>query len=103
MIWVTSFRLLGPHRLWVQFNDGRSGELTWRDRVMGPMSAPLADPAFFARARLNSEFGVLEWPNGFDVAPEYLYFLAFEHDPELQALFRSWGYLADEAATAAHP
>jgi hypothetical protein len=36
----------------------------------GPMLEPLRDPAYFQRVFL--EFGAPTWPNGFDVAPEWL-------------------------------
>ena len=39
----------------------------------------------------------LTWPGDLDVAPEYLYFLAFSSDPALQELFEQWGYLPHEA------
>ncbi len=35
-----------------------------------PLLEPLRDPDYFARAFL--EFGALTWPNGFDIAPEWL-------------------------------
>ncbi len=34
------------------------------------MLVPLRDEAYFARVFL--EFGALTWPNGFDIAPEWL-------------------------------
>ena len=93
MLHVKRFEYRGERCLWVEFSDGRSGELEWCDANTGPMTEPLRDPAFFGRARLNVALGVIEWPNGFDVAPEYLYFLAFRHDPALAATFQRWGYL----------
>jgi len=36
----------------------------------GPMSEPLRDPQYFARVFL--EFGAPTWPNGFDMAPEWV-------------------------------
>ena len=91
---VSSCRHLGDDRLWVGFGDGREGVVRWTDPAPGPMTAPLRDVAFFAQARLNEESGALEWPNGFDCAPEYLYFLAFRDDPALHRQFGEWGYLA---------
>jgi len=34
---------------------------------------PLRDPEVFAQVRVNSETGTIEWPNGADLAPEFLY------------------------------
>lgn len=39
----------------------------------GEVFEPLKDPAFFRRVRLNPETGTVEWPNGADLAPEFLY------------------------------
>ena len=33
---------------------------------------PLRDPEFFARVSVNPETGTIEWPNGADLAPEFL-------------------------------
>mgnify|MGYP003493365653 FL=1 len=38
------------------------------------------------------DHGVIFWSNGFDIAPEYLFFLANKDKPELQSLFIEWGY-----------
>jgi hypothetical protein len=59
--------------------------------------AIFADEAFVRQFSLKH--GTLCWPNELDVAAEYLYFLAFRNDSELQPLFRQWGYL-DECTDA---
>lgn len=40
---------------------------------MGRYSKPLKDPTFFKRVTLNEETNTIEWPNGADFAPEFLY------------------------------
>ena len=40
------------------------------------------------------DHGVIFWSNGFDIAPEYLFFLANKNNPEYKELFTEWGYLA---------
>ena len=62
----------GPHRLFIQFNDGSCGTHNFEAMVAEPgtLLAPLRDIDYFARVFL--EFGALTWPNGFDIAPEWL-------------------------------
>jgi hypothetical protein len=69
---VTSLEKLGRHRLRVRFNDGSGGvhDFTAMTQEPGSMLAPLRVEAFFDRVFL--EFGALTWPNGFDIAPEWL-------------------------------
>ena len=69
---VTRLEKLGGFRLRVRFSDGSGGAHDFSAMVQepGPMMEPLRDPAYFARVFL--EFGALTWPNGFDIAPEWL-------------------------------
>jgi len=69
---ITSFEKVGGFRLRVHFNDGTQGIHDFTSMVNGPGSLlePLRDQTYFARAFL--EFGALTWPNGFDIAPEWL-------------------------------
>jgi hypothetical protein len=72
MIKVLEVHSAGPHRLRVRFSDGSHGEHDFAAMAAepGPMLEPLRDPAYFGRVFL--EFGALTWPNGFDIAPEWL-------------------------------
>ena len=56
----------------VRFNDGREGvhDFTAMVNEPGPMLEPLRDENYFATVFL--EFGAPTWPNGFDIAPEWL-------------------------------
>jgi hypothetical protein len=69
---ITRLDKLGGFRLRVRFNDGSEGTHDFSTMVREPGSAlePLRDEAYFARVFL--EFGALTWPNGFDIAPEWL-------------------------------
>jgi hypothetical protein len=69
---VTRLEKLDGFRLRVRFNDGSEGVHDFSAMVQepGPMLEPLRDPAYFARVFL--EFGAPTWPNGFDMAPEWL-------------------------------
>ena len=69
---VTRLERLGGFRLRVRFTDGSEGAHDFAALVNepGPMLEPLRDEAYFARVFL--EFGAPTWPNGFDIAPEWL-------------------------------
>lgn len=98
MLRIEHARYLGDHRFELRFNDGRSGMVDVRplaDEGPGTVFAPLRDEAFAARFALR--YGTLTWPGDLDVAPEYLYFLAFRNDPALQDQFEQWGYLPHAA------
>ena len=66
----------GGCRLWLQFQDGVEGEVD-----LGPeltfqgVFAPLRDPTYFARVRVNPELGTICWPNDADWDPLVLYSL----------------------------
>jgi hypothetical protein len=40
------------------------------------------------------DHGVIFWSNGFDIAPEYLFFLANKDKMEYHQQFIEWGYLS---------
>lgn len=69
---VTQLDRLGGFRLRIRFNDGSEGvhDFGAMVREPGPLLEPLRDEKYFSRVFL--EFGAPTWPNGFDVAPEWL-------------------------------
>jgi Protein of unknown function (DUF2442) len=69
---VLRLEKLGDYRLRIRFNDGSEGMHDFAAMVTepGPMLEPLHDKSYFARVFL--EFGAPTWPNGFDIAPEWL-------------------------------
>jgi hypothetical protein len=69
---VIELRVVEPFSLRVVFNDGRQGvhDCARLLQENGSLLQPLREPAYFARAFLD--FGAPTWPNGFDMAPEWL-------------------------------
>lgn len=69
---VTGLDRLGGFRLHVRFNDNSAGVHDFASMLTerGPMLAPLREESYFARVFL--ECGAPTWPNGFDIAPEWL-------------------------------
>ena len=91
---VTEARYVGDYKVEVLFNDGKRGIADLSETLKGPVFEPLREPSVFAQLRVDAELETIVWPNGTDLAPEYIYFQAFRREPELQMQFRQWGYIA---------
>jgi hypothetical protein len=58
--------------VWVKFEDGAEGEIDLSGELWGPVFEPLKQPDYFRKVAV-AEYGTIAWPNGADIAPEYLY------------------------------
>lgn len=69
---IASLQVTGPHRVSLHFRDGYVTELDFADYGSegGPLRRALADPALFAQVFIA--YGIISWPNGYDIAPETL-------------------------------
>jgi hypothetical protein len=56
----------------VEFSDGLTGSIDLSNRLFGEMFEPLRDQTLFNQAQVD-EYGVINWPNGADLAPDALY------------------------------
>ena len=70
---VLEARYVSGFTIWLRFRDGRSGEVDLTHPMNGPVFEPLHDVEFFRQFRVHPEWGTLVWPNGADMAPEFLY------------------------------
>ena len=91
---VTDVKYLEEYRVEVTFNDGKKGNVDLKRSLRGTMFNPLKDKKKFAQLKVDNELGTIIWPNGADLAPEYIYFEAFKDTLELQDQFREWGYIS---------
>jgi hypothetical protein len=73
---VERFVFLGRYRLRIRFTNGEEHVVDLEHELDGDVFEALRDQRYFASARLNEETGTIEWPNGADLAPEFLYELA---------------------------
>lgn len=70
---VVEVKPLAGYRLWVRFHDGTAGTINLTSELWGPMFEPLKDIALFLQASVDPELETVTWPNGADLAPEFLY------------------------------
>jgi hypothetical protein len=90
---ITSAKYIKDYKVEVTFNDGRSGVADLSDTLRGPVFEILKDLSFFSQMRIDEKLETITWPNGADLAPEFIYFKAFKDDPELADKFKKWGYI----------
>ena len=79
LIWITSAEYIGKYVLMIQFNTGEKGVADLQNELDGPVFEPLKDQKYFKKFTLNE--WTIEWPNGADMAPEFLYKQAFQKKP----------------------
>jgi hypothetical protein len=70
---VREARHLHDYVVWLRFNDGAEGEIDLAAELEGEMFAPLSNPTTFQQLRVDPELQTIVWPNGADLAPEFLY------------------------------
>ncbi|MCI5145673.1 MAG: DUF2442 domain-containing protein [Candidatus Electrothrix sp. AR3] len=90
---IIAAQYVSDYKVKVTFNNGRKGIADLSPALKGPMFEQLKDKATFASLQVDDLLETITWPNGADLAPEYVFFRAFQDDPELQALFEKWGYI----------
>lgn len=91
---VVDAKYIKDYQVEVSFSDGRKGIADLSSALKGSVFELLKDKSEFSKLSVDEEIETIVWPNGADLSPEYIYFQAFKHDPELQEQFRQWGYIA---------
>ncbi len=71
---VVAAVVLRPYVLEVTFADGAVRQVDIEPALWGEVFEPLRDPEFFAQVTVDLELGSVVWPNGADLAPEFLYY-----------------------------
>ena len=61
------------YELRLQFSDGVVKDVDLSGELYGEVFAPLRDPELFGKVKVSQETRTIEWPNGADFAPEFLY------------------------------
>ena len=89
---VKKAKYCNDYKIELFFNDGRRGVADLSEILYGVFK-PLKDKSVFSQFKIDSELDTVTWDNGADIAPEYLYFLAFKDEPDLQEKFKNWGYI----------
>lgn len=70
---VAAVSCLDGYKLSLTFNNGVVKIVDLKDELYGEVFVPLRDIDLFRQVVVNHDIGTVEWPNGADFAPEFLY------------------------------
>jgi hypothetical protein len=70
---VEKIEYLEAYKLRLTFNNQVTQDIDLSTEIYGEIFEPLNDMEYFQQVFLNPETKTIEWPNGADFAPEFLY------------------------------
>ncbi len=70
---TVSVNYLQDYTLSVEFSDGIVKDIDLKGELYGEVFEPLKDINLFKQVFVNPDTNTIEWPNGADFAPEFLY------------------------------
>ncbi|AKE63836.1 hypothetical protein MYAER_1480 [Microcystis aeruginosa NIES-2549] len=76
---VICVEYLDKYQLKLTFNNGIEGIVDLEQELYGEIFEPLKDQSLFQKVYVNSR--TIEWPNGADFAPEFLFEIALDKQP----------------------
>lgn len=68
---VSKAQYIGDYKIDLLFNNGESKTVNLSDKLNGKIFEPLKDKSYFQSFIIK--YNTIEWSNGADFAPEYLY------------------------------
>jgi hypothetical protein len=78
---VTEVTYLKEYLLRIGFDNGVVKDVDLQAELYGQVFEPLKEVELFKQVAVNPETKTIEWPNGADFAPEFLYEIGQEIDP----------------------
>lgn len=60
-------------KIFLKFNDGKCGVVNLESILWGTVFEPLKNVLYFKDFKISEISNTIEWKNGADLAPEYLY------------------------------
>jgi hypothetical protein len=95
MLCVNEAKYAGGYKIRLSFNNGEKGTANLEKTIYNdkrPIFSRLKKESDFANFKV--EHSTVVWSDELDLAPEYLFYLAFKESKDYQATFKEWGYIA---------
>ncbi|WP_299073220.1 DUF2442 domain-containing protein [uncultured Paraglaciecola sp.] len=84
MLHIKSAKHISNYKIWVSFDDGTAGEVNLEKSLIGPIFQPLKNINIFSKVSVDPELETIVWPNGADLAPEFVKELHNKQQANLQ-------------------
>lgn len=81
------------YKILLQFNDNKEGVVDLKDFILDGKIRPFKQLQDIEKFKTFQVDYTLKWNDDLDLAPEYLYYKAFEKDNSLKPKFHEWGYI----------
>jgi len=94
MLEVKKAEYAGDYSIRLVFSNGRVGTANLEQTICNdkrPVFSMLKEKSEFRNFKV--EHSTVIWSDELDLASEYLFYLAFKDDPDLQEQFKAWGYI----------
>jgi len=69
---VKSAKYVGDYKIFLRMSDGADGVVDLEKELWGEMFEPLKNKEYFKKFKVSRLLGTICWPNGADIAPEFL-------------------------------
>jgi hypothetical protein len=86
---ITEVVYLKEYQLRLIFNNGIIKDVDLKEELYGEVFEPLKEVELFKEVAVNPDTNTIEWPNGADFAPEFLYEIGQEVEPTTQPVERA--------------
>ncbi len=93
MLSILNAHYQNEYKVSLEFSDNKKATVDLKDFILNGNIKPfkkLEDIEEFKNFQVDY---TLKWGDNLDLAPEYLYFKAFETESSLQKRFQEWGYI----------
>ncbi len=81
------------YKISLEFSDHKNGIVDLKDFILNGKIKPFKELQDIEKFKKFKVDYTLKWNDHLDLAPEYLYFKAFETDNSLTEKFQGWGYI----------
>jgi len=93
MLSILKANYTNEYKILLEFSDHKKGEVDLKDFIINGRIKPFKELENIKKFQNFQVDYTLKWNDDLDLAPEYLYFKAFENDSSLQNKFSEWGYI----------